>query len=81
VYATRRGGGYQIATMDPRAGDSSSELVSPAGDYEHPSWAPNGRHVICSSRSSLYILDTLGDPAVRLINIPGNWMSPDWSDQ
>ena len=81
VYATKRGGGYQIATVDPRVGEGSCELLTPAGDYEHPSWAPDGRHVVCSSRSSLYILDTLGDPAVRLINIAGNWMSPDWSDR
>ena len=81
VYATRRGGGYQIATIDPRAGEGSCELVTPPGDYEHPSWAPDSRHIACSSRSSLYILDTLGDPAVRLINIPGNWMSPDWSER
>ncbi|MDD4101741.1 MAG: DPP IV N-terminal domain-containing protein [Kiritimatiellae bacterium] len=81
VYTTRRGGQYQIATFEPRTGEGSCELITPPGDYEHPSWAPNGRHVICSSRSTLYILDTLGDPAVRLINIPGNWMSPDWSDR
>jgi len=81
VYATKRGGGYQIATIDPRVGDGSCEIVSPAGDYEHPSWAPDGRHVVCGGHSSLYILDTLGDPAVRLINIAGNWMSPDWSER
>lgn len=79
VYATKRGGGYQIATVDPRAGEGSCELVSPAGDYEHPAWAPDSRHIVCSSRSSLYILDTLGDPAVRLITVAGNWISPDWS--
>jgi len=81
VYATKRGGGYQIATIDPRSGEGTCELLTSTGDYEHPSWAPDGRHVVCSSRSSLYILDTLGDPAVRLINIAGNWMSPDWSDR
>jgi TolB protein len=81
VYATKRGGGYQIAVVDPRAGEGSCELLAQPGDYEHPSWAADGRHVICSSRSTLYILDTLGDPAVRLINIAGNWMSPDWSDR
>ncbi|MEI7899186.1 MAG: DPP IV N-terminal domain-containing protein [bacterium] len=81
VYATKRGGGYQIASIDPRAGEGSCELLTQPGDYEHPSWAPDGRHVICSSRSTLYILDTLGDPAVRLINLAGNWMSPDWSDR
>ncbi len=82
VYATKRGGGYQIAVIDPKAGEGSCELpAQQPGDCEHPSWAPDGRHVICSSRSTLYILDTLGDPAVRLINITGNWMSPDWSDR
>ncbi len=82
VYATKRGGGYQIAVVDPRAGDDrSAELVTPSGDYEHPSWAPDSRHIVCSSRSTLYILDTLGDPAVRLINLAGNWISPDWSDR
>jgi len=81
VYATKRGGGYQVAVVDPRAGEGSCELLAQPGDYEHPSWAPDSRHVICSSRSTLYILDTLGDPAVRLINIAGNWMSPDWSDR
>jgi TolB protein len=82
VYATRRGGGgYQIAVLDPRQGEASCELLTQPGGYEHPSWAPNSRHVVCSNRSTLYILDTLGDPAVRLINLAGNWMSPDWSSR
>jgi TolB protein len=81
VYATKRGGGYQIATLDPQKGEGSCTMVTSSGDYEHPSWAVDGRHIVCSSRGSLYILDTLGDPAVRLINVAGNWMSPDWSER
>ena len=81
AYATKRGGAYQIATMDPRVGDRSSKLVPGPGSCEHPSWAPDGRHIVCSSGSALYMLDTLGDPAIRLFNSPGNWMSPDWSDR
>jgi TolB protein len=81
VYATKRGGGYQIATLNPQAGEGSGTLVTPPDDYEHPSWAADGRHIVCSSRRTLYLLDTLGDPAVRLINIPGNWMNPDWSER
>lgn len=81
VYATKRSGGYQVAVLDPRAGEGTCELITPPGDYEHPSWTADSRHVVCSSRSTLYILDTLGDPAVRLINIAGNWMSPDCSDR
>lgn len=79
VYATKGAGGWQIATMDPSVGESSCVLVTTAGGYEHPSWAADGRHIVCGRSSALYILDTLGDPAVRLTNIPGNWMSPDWS--
>jgi len=79
VYASRRGGGYQIAVMDP-SGDATSEIIANTpSNCEHPSWAPDSRHIVCSSGSTLYMLDTLGDPAVRLINIAGNWISPDWS--
>jgi TolB protein len=78
-YATLRNGIYQIAMMSP-SGDGSSELVpgQPEGS-EDPSWAPNGRHIICSAKNTLYMLDSLGDPAVRLIHASGNWRSPDWS--
>jgi len=81
VFATRSAGGWQIATMDPKAGESSTVFVTTTGGYEHPSWAANGRHIVCSRSSALYILDTLGDPPVRLTNIAGNWMSPDWSER
>jgi TolB protein len=81
VYASRSSGGYQIKVMSP-AGDKTAKLVScpkMPSNCESPSWAPNSRHIVCSSGSTLYILDTLGDPAVTLINIAGNWISPDWS--
>ena len=82
AYATKRVGAYQIATMDPRVGDRSSRLVAgPRGSCEHPSWAPDSRHIVCSCGSALYMLDTEGDPAILLFNTPGNWMSPDWSDR
>ncbi len=79
VYASKRGGVYQIVTLNPQAGENSAAVISPAGNFEHPSWAVDGRHVVCAGNGSLYTLDTLGDPAVRLLNIAGNWMSPDWS--
>jgi len=82
AYATRRGGGYQIAVMDAGSKDDSASKVlttNVPANCQHPSWAPNSRHIICSDGATLHILDTLGDPAVRLINTPGNWISPDWS--
>ena len=54
-------------------------------DHEDPSWAPDGRHIVCSQTSNfhsdLYILDTLGDPPLRLTTIQGEWYSPDWSSK
>lgn len=79
VYATRRAGGYQLAVMDPARGEASAELITPPGDFESPSWAANSRHIVYSSRNTLYILDTLGDPTIRLISVAGNWISPNWS--
>ena len=59
--------------------------VSPAdgADYEDPSWAPDGRHVVCTRtagwRRSLVVLDTEGDPARKLFDVPGDWYLPSWS--
>lgn len=83
-YASRRAG-YQIAVMDPVVGESAEPLTSGA-DHEDPSWAPDARHIVCSrsegnGQSTLCVLDTMGDPPVRLLNVSGNWMSPDWSDR
>jgi len=86
TYATRRGGNYQIAVLDPAAGAEPDGTLTSGPDHEDPSWAPDSRHIVCSrfdgsGRSSLWILDTLGDSPVRLFSNQGNWMSPDWSDK
>jgi len=86
AYASRRGGSYQIAVLDPAAGGEPDATLTRGPDHESPSWAPDGRHIVCSraegsGRSSLWILDIQGDSPVRLYANPGNWMSPDWSDK
>lgn len=82
VYATKDGGSYRIAVLDPAAGsDSGRELIDGSAGFEHPSWAPDSRHVVCSNGSTLYMLDTLGDPAERLVYAAGRWISPDWSSR
>lgn len=80
AYMTRRAGRYQIAVIDPRSGESSGEFLSDGPD-EDPSWAPDNRHIVCSRSSGIYILDTLGDPPVRLLSLSGEWVSPDWSER
>ena len=67
---------------NPRTGEA--KIVSPEGsDWEDPSWAPDGRHIMASRRDgrsfSLWVLDTEGDTPVKLSLPNGDWRSPDWS--
>lgn len=87
AFCGRTGGRYKIyisdATADPRT--TSPKLISPSdgADYEDPSWAPDGRHLVCtrtmSFRRSLVVLDTLGDPMQQLFNVSGDWYLPNWA--
>ena len=83
AYAGTSGGGnYHIAIINPKTGEN--RVISPSGaNYEDPSWAPNGRHLVCSRsqqyRSSVYILDTQGDAPIALVSGNGDWYSPNWS--
>jgi len=83
-YASRVGRDqYGIRIYDPAAqGNKVTEVTSgQAGSFEDPSWASNGRHIYCSRkvnyRSSIYLLDTLGDPPIALISSgKGDWYTP-----
>ncbi len=80
--ASRSGGRYTIAVIQPGNGQTTY-LTFDGADYETPSWAPNGRHIVASRsvnyQSSLYLLDTINAPPVALLQGGGNWLSPDWS--
>jgi TolB protein len=82
VYSARLGGRYQVCVLNPQTGESR-QITSENADYETPSWAPDGRHVVCSRTSgykaSIYLLDTLGDAPVALLDYEGNWYSPRWA--
>jgi TolB protein len=87
VFCGRAGGRYGIYVADP-AGNTRTAVLKPispsdGADYEDPSWAPDGRHVVCTRtagwRRSLVVLDTEGDPARRLFDVPGDWYLPSWS--
>lgn len=80
--ASRSGGRYVIAIIHPSTGQTTY-LPSNGGDYEDPSWAPDGRHLVAARtvryQSSLYLLDTVSDPPVVLLQSGGNWLMPAWS--
>ena len=80
--ASRSGGRYVIAVIHPTTGQTTY-LAADGADYEDPSWAPDGRHIVAARsvnyRSSLYLLDTVSDPPVALLQGGGDWLSPAWS--
>ncbi len=86
AFCGRSGGRYGIYTIDANADPRTSTpvLVSPAdgADYEDPSWAPDGRHIVCTRtinfKRSLVVLDTMGDPPTALHNLQGEWYLPNW---
>jgi TolB protein len=79
VYSSRMGGHYRIALANPTA-KTLRVLETDFADYEDPSWAPDGRHIVCSRtagyRSSIYLLDTLKDSPVALLTGSVDWYSP-----
>ncbi len=83
AHSSRLGGKFQVAIIHPDTREVRPVPNQTYADYEDPSWAPNGRHIVCSRkenyRSTVYILDTLGDPPIRLIEHGGDWYSPAWS--
>lgn len=82
AFTTREGGRFLPAVINPQTREMRV-LVSDGADYEDLSWAPDGRHIICTRiagyRSSLYRLDTLNDPPVALNLGAGDWFSPSWA--
>ena len=84
AYTSRRSGGYQIGVLEPGRGEVRDTLTS-GPQHEDPSWAPDNRHLVCSRRdsggSTICIIDSLGDPEIRLSSLSGDWVMPDWSQR
>ncbi|MCQ2368549.1 MAG: DPP IV N-terminal domain-containing protein [Kiritimatiellae bacterium] len=81
TYITKRGGLSQVAVLNPAEGESSAQLVTTPGSWEHPSWARDSRHVVAGRDKALFIVDTLeGGDAPSMMPLPaGNWITPAWS--
>ena len=79
TYCSRVGGKYRIMVANPKS-RTVRQLETDWADYEDPSWASDGRHIVCSRtsnyRSSIYLLDTLKDSPVALVSGSGDWYSP-----
>jgi TolB protein len=80
TYITKRGGS-QIAVLDPAEGEGSARLITQPGNWEHPSWSRDRRHVVASRDRALFVVDTLedGDKPRQIFHAKGNWITPSWS--
>lgn len=82
AYSSLVSGKFQVHTIDPQTGQSR-QLTSDYADHEDPSWAPDGRHIALAKtenyRSRVYLIDTMGDPTILLVDTQGDWYAPKWS--
>ncbi|HCN09236.1 MAG TPA: hypothetical protein DIT01_15015 [Lentisphaeria bacterium] len=87
-FSMRQGNRYVIAMVEmsnatlPK--DNFKVLVDKSGDWESPSWAPDGRHIVCSrttnrSGKALYMVDSLFGTVFPLQNFTGDDASPTYS--
>ena len=80
-------GNYSVAVIDPDnrpvprgSKQKFGRIVEYSGDWESPSWAPDGRHVVCSCNYGIYIVDTWGANRPRKILSGKSHLSlPNWS--
>ena len=88
VFATKRGAPYRIALIDPDRGEGSTRFLTPLNEqFESPSWAPDGRHVVTSRtqgrRASVWVLDAVEGGAEPYSPFSGggaDWLNPAWSN-
>jgi len=81
AFSSRRSGLYSIYIINPAT--MEERLISPSdANYEDPSWASDGRHLVCTKREGngtrIYLLDTMGDAPVCLTPYGGSWSAPSW---
>lgn len=83
-FSVRQGQQYAVAVVDMKDPARRMKVLTPAeGDWEGPSWAPDGRHIVCArlrrGQRELYMLDSRRTRMVRITN-PGHFALPNWSD-
>jgi len=83
AYSSKQGSSYEIRVYNANSGKSQSVLSDGRTDFGHPSWSPNGRHLVTVGElnyvSSLYILDTKEGKVIPIVKGRGSWSAPSWS--
>lgn len=82
IYSAKMGRNYAIALLDLNGKEPARIVVSAAGDWETPSWAPDNRHVVASrafnGRSDIYVIDTWTGQAKRILAGKIPFSLPSW---
>ena len=83
AYSARQSDGFRVAVVDPSGLGGERLITAGPGSEEHPSWAPNGRHVVFSSgsggKSGLYVLHVDSGLKRELIEGSGIYQGAAWS--
>ena len=86
AYSSYIGRIYRIFVMNPATMDFK-QVTRENANYEDPSWAPDGRHIVCTRtvnyRSQIFVIDILGGSFIPLLSNSekGDWVAPNWSKQ
>jgi len=82
VYSAKMGRNYAICLFDVKGKEPARTVISAAGDWESPSWAPDNRHVVASRkvgrRSDIYVIDTWTGKARRILAGKFPFSAPSW---
>jgi len=83
AYSARQSDGFRVAVVDPSGLDGERLITTGPGSEEHPSWAPNGRHLAFSSgsggHSSIYVLHVDSGQRRQLVSGNGIYQGAAWS--
>ena len=83
AYSAKFGGAYTIAVTDLATKQADAVPKLGSGNWTSPSWAPDGRHVVCARevghRFTLYIVDTKLGKSRALLNAGMDMSLPSWS--
>lgn len=75
------GGGFNIWVADLNGGNARNLTGNLGGNCEHPSWAPDGRHLVFTHRGQIVVMDADGSDRRYITSsdrLPGENSSPAW---
>jgi len=71
VYSAKMGRNYALAIVDLSGKKPPRVVISAAGDWESPSWAPDARHIVAArtlnGKTALYVVDSWTGKAKRIL--------------